>query len=227
MLISNLTLTEGYFVSTFINSLNEEICPIVKMFQPKTVQQATECAELQELAVEEQSNRGWNKEGGIGGPSGKALALPAPSPSIGNSLREQRRLAGLCFRCGDKYTPGHQCKRQLLLLEGIKDGEDEVEEAETQEREEKDEKMEISLHALRRVSTSKIIKVDDKAQEEDLSIPIDNGSTHSFLDERVAKRLHCRLTGTHPLSVTVANGQKVICRSTCMEFCQQIQGEDF
>ena len=69
--------------------------------------------------------------------------------------------------------------------------------------------MKISLHALRGVSTSKIIKVDGKAQENDLSILIDSVSTHSFLDEGMAKRLHCRLTGTQSLSVTVTNGQKV------------------
>ena len=37
-LISNPTLTEGNFKSSFISSLNEEIHPTVKMFQPKTVQ---------------------------------------------------------------------------------------------------------------------------------------------------------------------------------------------
>ena len=41
-----------------------------------------------------------------------------------DKLLEQRRLAGLCFKSGDKYTLGHHCKKQLLLLEG---GEEEKE----------------------------------------------------------------------------------------------------
>ena len=104
MMISNPTLTEGYFVSSFINGLNEEIRPIVKMFQPKTIQQAMECAKLQDFTVEaltkkqkgvskgwqamplQQSNWGWNKEGGTWGQSNKGLALSAPSQSFGNSL---------------------------------------------------------------------------------------------------------------------------------------------
>ena len=30
---------------------------------------------------------------------------------------EHRRQADLCFKCGDKYVPSSQCKRQLLMLE--------------------------------------------------------------------------------------------------------------
>lgn len=46
------------------------------------------------------------------------MAAPG-SHSAGQSgnFIEQRRQVGLCFKCGDRYYPGHQCKRQLLLLE--------------------------------------------------------------------------------------------------------------
>ena len=96
----------------------------------------------------------------------------------------------------------------------------EVEEEEvSQEEEGGEEKMEISLHALRGVVTSKIIKVEGRASDSSLIILIDSGSTHSFLDEEVAKKLRCHLTSTQPLSVTVANGQKVLCKSVCVGFC--------
>ena len=80
--------------------------------------------------------------------------------------------------------------------------------------------MEISLLALRGVITSKIIKVEGKAKKSSLMILIDSGSTHSFLGEGITKKLKwclkwC-LTGTHPLSVTIANGQKVLCKSACV-----------
>jgi len=56
-----------------------------------------------------------------------------------DKIFEQRRIAGLCFKCGDKYSPRHQCKKQLLLLEGA-EGTDEEEiagnEEETKMREE-------------------------------------------------------------------------------------------
>lgn len=50
MLNSNPTLTEGYFISSFISGLNKELRSIV-MFQPQTIKQA-KCAKLQESTIE-------------------------------------------------------------------------------------------------------------------------------------------------------------------------------
>lgn len=52
MLILNPHLTEGYFVFSFVSRLSEELRPIVKMQQPRTIKLAIECARLQELIVE-------------------------------------------------------------------------------------------------------------------------------------------------------------------------------
>ena len=57
-------------------------------------------------------------------------------------------------------------------------------------------------------------------------ILIDSGSTHSFLDESMARRLKCPLIPTQPLIVTVANGNKVMSKSACAGFCWDIQGAD-
>ena len=77
---------------------------------------------------------------------------------------EQRRQVDLCFRHGDKYVPGHQCKRQLLMLEGDEETQ-ETEETPAAENEiEETGDGEISLHALRGLANSKIIKVEGKAE---------------------------------------------------------------
>ena len=68
---------------------------------------------------------------------------------------------------------------------------------------------EISLHALKGITNNKIIKVERKVKEGSLSILIDSGSTHSFLDDSTARKLKCQFTGTPPLSVVVANGNRV------------------
>ena len=39
-------------------------------------------------------------------------------------VMDQRRQLGLCYRCGEKFSPGHQCKRQLLSMEGLEKGEE-------------------------------------------------------------------------------------------------------
>ena len=47
------------------------------------------------------------------------------------------------------------------------------------------------------------------------------------MDENIAKKLGCRLTGTQPLSVIVANGSKVISKSSCIGFQWEMHGERF
>lgn len=47
-----------------------------------------------------------------------------------------------------------------------------------------------------------------------------------FLDEKLAKRLGCKVINTQPLTVTVVNGEK-ISRSACENFRWEMQGEMF
>jgi len=54
--------------------------------------------------------------GAKGGPN--VLANRAPT-------MEQRKMLGLCFKCGDKYGLGHQCRRHLLNIEGVEGKEEE------------------------------------------------------------------------------------------------------
>jgi len=86
---------------------------------------------------------------------------------------------------------------------------------------------EISIHALKGVANNKIIKVEGKVRDCSLMILIDNGSTHSFLDEGTTRRLECQLTRTQPLSVTIANGNQVVSKSACNGFYWEMQGEEF
>ena len=64
-------------------------------------------------------------------------------------------------------------------------------------------------------------------KEGSLSILIDSGSTHNFLDDSTARKLKCQLTGTSPLSVVVANGNRVLSNSTCLGFIWEMHEEKF
>ena len=76
----------------------------------------------------------------------------------------------------------------------------------------------ISLHALQGCPSRKIIKVKGNYGKRRLMILIDNGRTHSFLDEATAMELQCPTLATFSLSVTVANGSKMISRFKCQNF---------
>ena len=85
----------------------------------------------------------------------------------------------------------------------------------------------ISLHALIGCPSNKIIKVEGQVRDKKLMILIDSGSTHSFLNEKTTKDLGCDLQKTFPLSVTVANGNKVYSKSKCADFSWEMQGEEY
>ena len=105
-----------------------------------------------------------------------------PLKTQGERLIEQRRQANLCFKCGDRYFPEHQCKKQLFPLDGEEDHLEEEEVLETNEEGEEDNG-EISLHALKGLVNNKIIKVEGRVGECKLMILIDSGRTHSFIDD--------------------------------------------
>ena len=118
---------------------------------------------------------------------------------------EQRRIVGLCFKCGEKYTPEHQYRRQLLLLEGGDEEEDGEKEMMEREEDEEDGGA-ISLHAIKGVSNNKIIKVEGKVQDNCLLILIDSGSTHNFIDEGTVRRMKYPTASTLSLLATVRRG---------------------
>ena len=93
---------------------------------------------------------------------------------------EQRRQAERCFKFGDKYALGHQCRKQLLLLEGEEE-EEEEDEAMFGDMGEEDNRA-ISLHAIKGVASSKITKVEGRAPEGTLRlmVQINSGSTIVF-----------------------------------------------
>lgn len=122
----------------------------------------------------------------------KGSLIPKNSPNLASKeplLVEQKRQLGLCFRYGEKYTPGQQCKRQLLQMERQ---EEENEEGMVEVEESKDigrgtaEDGEISMHALQGCPMGKIIKAKGWVGKKKLMILTDSGSTHSFLNEETA-----------------------------------------
>lgn len=51
-----------------------------------------------------------------------------------------------------------------------------------------------------------------------ISILMDGGSTHNFMDPNTAQGLGCKPKNIPPMTVTVANGSQLMCKSQCKEF---------
>lgn len=77
---------------------------------------------------------------------------------------EDKRAKGLCFRCNEKYTRGHVCKRkQLYTMEGEEDKNEQSPELEAKEglRDDQlhEEELQISLKALTRSISYRTMRV--------------------------------------------------------------------
>ena len=76
----------------------------------------------------------------------------------------------------------------------------------------------ISLNAITGTTNFQTMRVIGTVGKHTLHILIDCGSTHNFLDKNVAKQIGCLTRSTCPLSVTVANGNKLITGAECKGF---------
>ncbi|OIT36293.1 hypothetical protein A4A49_64830, partial [Nicotiana attenuata] len=137
----------------------------------------------------------------------------------------EKRAKGLCYFCNEKYVPGHRCNNSkqlyILELEEIEEGPytGEVQELEIQveginllESSQGMEQMEISIHALNGSLGYRTLKVTGYHAKKALSILIDTGSSHNFIDPELVKHLGCKIQSTKPQLVAAANGNMMVDR---------------
>ncbi|XP_019225505.1 PREDICTED: uncharacterized protein LOC109207079 [Nicotiana attenuata] len=111
--------------------------------------------------------------------------------------------------------------------EAIETGEAGIEETEPYLQEEEVVDEAISLNALSGTEVPNTIKLRGESKKNSMSILLDSGSTHSFLDMETAKEMGCAIKETSPMRVTVANGNHVMSYHTCPTFKWKIQGVEF
>lgn len=153
---------------------------MVKLLKPSSLQLAYEQARLEELYMEAvmKKSRVVFKTGYSNQSSGRKGGDPAPlakipcSQGVGNTegtsravkqsfgtndvarkeILDQRRHQELCFRCGEKFHSGYQCKMKALhRIEGAKfegKGQEEMNEVEGEVMELQIEESQLSIHAL-------------------------------------------------------------------------------
>ena len=152
-----------------------------------------------------------------------------------------RREKGLCYNCDDKWNPGHRCKGGILLL--IADNPETEEETRescvdsitTSEEAPRDQSQllsddphpHISLHALSGLPSSDTFRLSGIIKHAPITVLIDSGSTHNFLQHRIAQFLHLPTQTTTPLQVLVGNGSVLDCNQVCPNTELSIQGNPF
>lgn len=230
-------LPEECYIKSFISGLEPDIRDMVMILKPLSLPQAINIAKLQESTLERQklgtkmppkaySQNPQPLRTVRAVPMEPVRGLMEPRTTITKRLSreemEDRKMRGLCVNCDEKYVYGHKCKK-VFCIEGVENPYPKITEVENEEEEE----VQVSLHAMVGQITPETIKVIGRVKNNPLSILIDTGSTHSFLDPHTTKRLGCEMVLTSNLLMTVADGGQVQCNSKCTQFQWEMGNHHF
>ncbi|KAK9184859.1 hypothetical protein WN943_025210 [Citrus x changshan-huyou] len=241
--VGTQNLPESFFISCFLSRLREDIKIGVQMLKPASLLQTFEQFQEEYAAVSNRripprptmsrpsppllnSSPTITKTGGSSQPSllgPPPLGLP-PFRRLSIAEQTERRAKGLCFNCDEQFKPGHRCKvPQLLLLDANIEDKDEQAEA----LEELLEIVEVSLKAFTGGTPQNTMRLKGNLKKHGVTILIDSGSTHNFLNPSLAKQCGCLVTTTTQFQVTVADGGVINSSRKCSHVPVNIQGFQF
>ncbi|WOH05166.1 hypothetical protein DCAR_0624580 [Daucus carota subsp. sativus] len=229
LLCRNANLDESYFVSSFISGLKGELKPMVRLMKPTSLSDAIDIAQLQEQTVDlivkkhgskekwgntkkPETNQQEVKNLSNGGDK-KPISTTSMFKKISPEEFQYRKNNHLCYKCGEKYGQGHQCKNSqytFMLFDEAKD-EDILSACEEVDEDEREGAVtEVSLNSLSSQMARKTITLEGKLKEKTITILVDTGSTLTYLNVEVVKQLGLEVTKGEPIQVRLADGRMVV-----------------
>ncbi|XP_042037749.1 uncharacterized protein LOC121783641 [Salvia splendens] len=161
-----------------------------------------------------------------------------PVRRISAADRRERTRQGLCWYCPEKYTRDHMCSEVFYALMGRDDEDDQPEDEpallhDADERLDDDgENMVItgdvsSIHVISPKIKPRSIRLQGKINDASISVLIDGGSTHNFIQPSVAEKLSLCVHPISPFRVFVGNGESLRCSHACLRTPITMQGYSF
>lgn len=133
-----------------------------------------------------------------------------------------RRRLGLCFKCGQHWSPTHNCPDKhlrLLIFERKEPTEDELLAMEDKAEEESGEMLcqVLDYWALdsRELACSKTIKLEGALAGYPIVLLVDSGATHNFVAKELVVSLGLSISDTEEFYVGLSNGSKCASRGVC------------
>ncbi|XP_076952176.1 uncharacterized protein LOC143625820 [Bidens hawaiensis] len=243
--LTRVNICDEYAVSLFLKALKPEVGNPLKLIRPRNLPEAYMLAiqQIDNLNLLSsftpkppykptyQSSSIHSKH--IYNPTPISSAniplLPAPSKPRTTFTRNltpkeiaDKRAKGECFGCTEKFSPTHKCKnKQFFSIEICEEEtEEEVVSYETLDPQ-------ISLNAIMGVSSYSTMRVTGSVGTKTLHILIDSGSTHNFIDEKLALKMQCPTKSMSTLNITIADGNKMSCTKMCEKLQWMMQGNWF
>nr|XP_027099356.1 uncharacterized protein LOC113718666 [Coffea arabica] len=260
MLIQNPSFSEEYFISSFTSGLKEELKPMVKMLKPNTLSGVMEVAYLQEqtLRLQGRTVKDGNRvvaepkfgmyrhhtsaNGGVSAYKLPQNSIPKVAPKNSDRSPEFKRLSpqelqfrrsnGLCFRCGEKFGVGHQCRQKHLNLMMYEEEEEDTEFQDAQGEQDEltgnpGEPVEISLNALSDSLRRNTILLQGQLAGEPVRILVDTGSSDSYIHHKLVSTQGIPFEYIKPFTVTMGDGSLVTSGAHCPKVSWNVQNNKF
>jgi hypothetical protein len=90
-----------------------------------------------------------------------------------------------------------------------------------------DQEPKISLNAITRTLNPKTMRMIGIIKGQQVTILIDLGNTHNFVDEQMAKLIGIKSTSKYVIKVRIANGQQINNPGKCEALSVKVQGNVF
>ncbi|KAF2311720.1 hypothetical protein GH714_026362 [Hevea brasiliensis] len=210
-------LSQARQVSCFVSGLAPAIRTDVQANRPKSLSEAIALARLFE-ARNSATGKGFSATRTTH-QAPRQSPTNSPQPATGNikrltwdELNERKRL-GLCFKCNEKFGPGHRCKKLFSIQAVLEDSDDDAD-MEIEEHDPTEEIPAISLHAIAGFEGPETMRLTGTVEKLKGIILVDSGSTHNFVSESFAKRAGIEPTNAKKLKVQVASGEELISPGT-------------
>jgi hypothetical protein len=231
---------DTFLVSQFLKGLKAEIRLPVASQIPETLDRAMLLAHVQH-DLQSQHKPWMPRQGHI--PKPKPVLprqeLPRPAIKLANNelwkdrqLRDYRRANHLCFRCGEKFTPQHQCaqKGELHVL-AAEDHQTELSDEVLELLELQDianaQELSLSINALSGSLGDGTIRIRARVQNQVMLLLVDSGSSHTFINSNFVERLQCPTTLIPAVDVKIANGEQLQCDQVVPQLAWWAQGHSF
>ncbi|XP_057429344.1 uncharacterized protein LOC130722592 [Lotus japonicus] len=138
-----------------------------------------------------------------------------------------RRQKGLCFKCGGKYHPLHQCPDKQIRIMLLEEGDDVGEAGElSAETEDEDDAAVDGACSIMRLSSEPIQGQTMKLQGSILGVPIlilvDSGATHNFISKRVVETMGWATQATPTMRILLGDGSKTTASGKCEQVSLEI-----
>lgn len=216
------TIGELMLVTRFVMGLKEELRAVVEIQMPTSVAMAATIAGVQEGVLERTrkflyKGKGIGMHTGVGKTDGTVKAKnyqPIQKFEKGElwkakQLKDYRRANNLCFRCGEKYNPGHKCtiqdQGQVKAMQAQEFLSDEVLDAVVGGEDEEEEDVHLSLNALSGADHPHTLRVRALVGNQVMLMLIDSGSSHSFVNAELVERIGYTPKAIDTMVVKVAN----------------------